>query len=212
MPASRKIFFLSAGALACHFVALARHSTIASNIIEFVLIVLVTAACFQAANRAAGYARRFWRLMGVAFGLYALGQAMASYYDSVLHASFEQYWPSDILFLFHVAPMALALFLGDDTAESRVYRWQSWLDFLQIGIISLSAYFFFLYFPLLLLAFESFDRRSLYTSHGLPWGVDRRGIRFAGGTGRFQAAEVSFRPDGDISFDFCRRRGLLRLR
>ena len=149
MPASRKIFFLSAGALACHFVALALHSTIASNIIEFVLIVLVTAACFQAANRAAGYARRFWRLMGVAFGLYALGQAMASYYDSVLHASFQEYWPSDILFLFHVAPMALALFLGDDTAESRVCRWQSWLDFLQIGIVSLSAYFFFLYFPLL---------------------------------------------------------------
>jgi PAS domain S-box-containing protein len=149
MPASRKIFFLSAGVLACHFVALALHSTIASNMIEFALIVLVTAACFQAASRAAGYARRFWRLMGVAFGLYALGQAMASYYDSVLHASFEQYWPSDILFLFHVAPLALALFLGEDTQESRVYRWQRWLDFLQIGIVTLSAYFFFLYFPLL---------------------------------------------------------------
>ena len=150
MPASRKIFFLSAGALACHFVALAVHSTVASNLIEFVLMVLVTAACFQAANRAPGYARRFWRLMGAAFALYALGQAMASYYDSVLHASFEQYWPSDVLFLFHVAPMALALFLGDDRAESRVYRSQRWLDFLQIGIVSLSAYFFFLYFPLLL--------------------------------------------------------------
>src|SRR5882724_7626688 len=38
--------------------------------------------------------------------------------------------------------------LGDDSAESRVYRWQRWLDFLQIGIVSLSAYFFFLYVPL----------------------------------------------------------------
>jgi len=150
MPACRKIFLLSVGALACHFVALAVHSTVSSNIIEFVLVVVVTAACFEAANRSPGYARRFWRLMGVAFGLYALGQAMASYYDSVLHASFEQYWPSDILFLFHVAPMALALFLADDSAESRLYRWQRWLDFLQIGIVSFSAYFFFLYFPLLL--------------------------------------------------------------
>ena len=148
MPASRKIFLLSATALACHIVALAFHWTIASNVIEFVLVVLATAACFEAAGRAAGYARRFWRLMGVAFALYALGQAMATYYDSVLHASFQQYWPSDILFLFHVAPMALALFLGDDTADSRVYRWQRWLDFLQIGIVSLSAYFFFLYLPL----------------------------------------------------------------
>jgi hypothetical protein len=150
MPASRKILLLSATALACHFVALAVHSTIASGIIEFVLVVLAAAACFQAAGRAPGYARRFWRLMGVAFGLYALGQAMATYYDSVLHKTFQQYWPSDILFLFHVAPMALALFLGDDSAESRVYRWQRWLDFLQIGIVSLSAYFFFLYLPLVL--------------------------------------------------------------
>src|SRR6516225_5598112 len=147
MPACRKIFLLSVGALACHFVALAVHSTVSSNIIEFVLVVVVTAACFEAANRSPGYARRFWRLMGVAFGLYALGQAMASYYDSVLHASFEQYWPSDILFLFHLAPMALALFLGDDSAESRAYRWQRWLDFLQIGIVSFSAYLFFLYLP-----------------------------------------------------------------
>jgi PAS domain S-box-containing protein len=150
MPASRKIFLLSATALACHFVALALHSTISSSIIEFVLVALAAAACFEAAGRAAGYARRFWRLMGVAFALYGLGQAMATYYDSVLHASFQQYWPSDILFLFHVAPMALALFLGDDSAESRVYRWQRWLDFLQIGIVSLSAYFFFLYLPLVL--------------------------------------------------------------
>jgi PAS domain S-box-containing protein len=150
MPASRKIFLLSAAVLAGHFVALAIHSTIASNILEFALVVLAATACFQAAGRAAGYARQFWRLMGVAFALYALGQAMATYYDSVLHASFEQYWPSDILFLFHVAPMALALFLGDDSAESRVYRWERWLDFLQIGIVSVSAYFFFLYLPLLL--------------------------------------------------------------
>src|SRR5262249_38364854 len=86
----------------------------------------------------------------IAFGLYALGQAMATYYDSVLHASLDQYWPSDILFLFHLGPMALALFLGDDSADSRLYRWQRWLDFLQIGIVSLSAYFFFLYLPLIL--------------------------------------------------------------
>src|SRR5215467_877638 len=150
MPASRKIFVLSAGLLACHFVALAVHSTIASSVIEFLLVLVVVVACFQAAGRASGYARRFWRLMGVAFALYALGQAMATYYDSMLHASFEQYWPSDILFLFHVGPMVLALFLGDDSADSGLYRWQRWLDFLQIGIVSLSAYFFFLYLPLIL--------------------------------------------------------------
>ena len=150
MPASRKTFLLAATLLACRFAALLLHSSIASSVIEILLVILVVTAWLHAANRAAGYARRFWRLMAVAFGLYALGQAMATYYDSILHASLDQYWPSDILFLFHVAPMALALFLGDDSSDSRLYRWQRWLDFLQIGIVSLSAYFFFLYFPLLL--------------------------------------------------------------
>ena len=150
MSASRRVFFLAVVLLTGHLVALAVHSTIASSVIEFLLVILVVTACVQAASRAQGYARRFWRLMAVAFGLYALGQAMATYYDSVLHKSFEQYWPSDILFLFHVGPMALALFLGDDDTDSRTYRWQRWLDFLQIGIVTLSAYFFFLYLPLLL--------------------------------------------------------------
>ena len=147
MPASRKILVLSATALVCHFVVIGLHLTIASNIIEFVLVVLAAMASFEAAGRAVGYARRFWRLMGVAFSLYALGQAVATYYDSILHASMRTWWPSDVLFIFHVAPMALALFLGDDSAESQVYRWQRRLDFLQIGIVSFSAYLFFLYVP-----------------------------------------------------------------
>jgi PAS domain S-box-containing protein len=147
MPTSRKIFVAAAVALACHFVALAFHSALASNVIEFVLLLLAMAACFEAAARAEGYARRFWRLMAIAFALYAAGQVLATYYDTVLHASLLEWWPSDVFFLFHYAPMAMALFLGDDSAESRVYRWQRWLDFLQIGIVSFSAYLFFLYLP-----------------------------------------------------------------
>src|SRR5216110_38428 len=148
MATSRKILVVSALALGCHFVSLAVHSAFASSIVEFVLIILAATACFQTANRASGFARRFWRLMGIAFALYSAGQVLATYYDSVLHASLTEWWPSDILFLYHVAPMAMALFLSDDSAESRVYRWQRWLDFLQIGIVSFSAYFFFLYLPL----------------------------------------------------------------
>src|SRR5947208_16704936 len=64
MATSRKILVVSALALACHFAALAVHSALASSIIEFVLIVLTAAACFQASGRASGFARRFWRLMG----------------------------------------------------------------------------------------------------------------------------------------------------
>src|SRR6266403_499815 len=148
MPASRKILVAAALALACHFVALGFHSALASSMIEFVLLLLAVAACFEASARAAGYARRFWRLMGIAFALYAAGQVLATYYDSVLHASLLEWWPSDVFFLYHYAPMAMALFLTDDSADSKLYRWQRWLDFLQIGIVSFSAYIFFLYLPL----------------------------------------------------------------
>lgn len=148
MPASRKIFVFAALALVCHFLALAVHSAIASSIIEFILILLAAVACMQAASRAFGFARRFWRLMATAFAMYAAGQVLATYYDSVLHASLLEWWPSDVLFLYHAAPMVIALFLADDSAESRVYRWQHWLDFLQIGIVSFSAYLFFLYLPI----------------------------------------------------------------
>jgi len=148
MPAPRKIALIAAAALGCHVVGLAFHSTIASSLIEFLMMVLAVIACFQAALRAPGYSRRFWRLMGAGFALYTLGQALATYYDSVLHAPFDQWWPSDVLFLFHVAPMALALFIGDESDLSRLTRGQRWLDFLQLGIVTLSAYFFFLYLPI----------------------------------------------------------------
>jgi hypothetical protein len=48
MPASRKIFLLSAAAPACHIVALAFHLTMASNVIEFVLVALAAAASLEA--------------------------------------------------------------------------------------------------------------------------------------------------------------------
>lgn len=148
MPASRKVLALALGALTCHFVVLAFHRIFLSSVIEFVLLILAAVACFQAAGRAPGYARRFWRLIGMAFSIYAAGQVLATYYDSVLHASMEEWWPSDIVFLYHVAPMAIALFLGDDSEESRLNRWERWLDFLQVGIVSFSAYLFFFYVPM----------------------------------------------------------------
>src|SRR5260370_28891068 len=120
MPASSKIIVLAAVALACHFVALAVHSAISSSIIEFILIVLAAVACMQAATRAFGFARRFWRLMGVAVAMYATGQVLATYYDSVLHASVFEWWPSDVLFLDHAAPMVIRLFLAHPSQDARV--------------------------------------------------------------------------------------------
>src|SRR5215469_16243432 len=112
MRTSRTVLSLSLAALGCHFAVLALHSitasdatksqlTLASNAIEFLLVALAAVACFEAGQRTSAYARNFWRLMASAFVLYAIGQAIASYYSSVLHASFEVYWPNEAFFLFH---------------------------------------------------------------------------------------------------------------
>src|SRR6266478_1814563 len=83
MPASRKILVAAALALACHFVALGFHSALASSIIEFVLLLLAVAACFEASARAAGYARRFWRLVRSLFGRMAVFLVLFGIGDSV---------------------------------------------------------------------------------------------------------------------------------
>lgn len=147
MPASRKILFVSAVVLAAHGVALALRSVIASDLMEILLSALAAAACFGAAPRSSGYARRFWRLIASGFVLLFAGNAVSTYYDSVLHVSILQWWPSDVLFLYFAAPLAAALFLGDDSPDSRAFLWQRRLDFLQLAIVSFSAYLFFLYLP-----------------------------------------------------------------
>jgi PAS domain S-box-containing protein len=148
MATSRKLFVLTAIVLALHFVVLSIHSTIGSNIIETVIAALAAAACFQTASRAEGYAGRFWRLIGLAFVILTVAQGLSSYYDSVLHAPLLEWWPSDVFFLYYAAPMAMALFLGNDSAESRVYQWQRRLDFVQVAIVSFASYIFFLYVPM----------------------------------------------------------------
>jgi two-component system, cell cycle sensor histidine kinase and response regulator CckA len=146
---ARTIFLLSGVALASLFVSISLHFTLGCDVAEIGLAVIATSACFRAAGRSAGYTQNFWRLMAMAFAIYTLALILATYYDSVLHAPLNVWWPSDIFFLFYIAPMAVALFLGDEQPESRVYRWQRWLDFLQIAIAFVSAYIFFIYYPLL---------------------------------------------------------------
>ncbi len=140
---SRKVVIPALALVACHVLVLALHRALLSNLLELALAAVAAAAAYQTAQRARGFARRFWRLIGVSFTLYTLGQAFYTYYDSVLHASPNLWWPSDALLLFYVAPMVMALFLGDDTAEASVFSSQRQLDFLQVGIATLSTYLFF---------------------------------------------------------------------
>ena len=147
LGASRKVVILAVALLACHVLVLALHRALLSNLVELALAAVTAAAAYQTAQRAHGFARRFWRLIAVSFTLYTLGQVFYTYYDSILHASPLIWWPSDALLLFYVAPMIMALFLGDDSAEASAFSSQRRLDFLQVGIVTLSTYLFFFYEP-----------------------------------------------------------------
>ncbi len=145
--ASRKVIILAVALLACHVLVLALHRALLSNLVELALAAVTAAAAYQTAQRAHGFARRFWRLIGVSFTVYTLGQAFYTYYDSILQASPLIWWPSDALLLFYIAPMVMTLFLGDDSAEASAFSIQRQLDFLQVGIVTLSTYLFFFYEP-----------------------------------------------------------------
>ncbi len=147
LGASRKVVVLAVALLACHVLVLALHRALLSNLVELALAAVTAAAAYQTAQRARGFARRFWRLIGVSFTIYTLGQVFYTYYDSILHASPLIWWPSDALLLFYVAPMVMTLFLGDDSAEASAFSSQRKLDFLQVGIVTLSTYLFFFYEP-----------------------------------------------------------------
>src|SRR2546428_13711373 len=101
MPTSRKIFVVAASALACHFVAIGFHSALASSVIEFVLLLLAVAACFEAAARAEGDARGFWRVMGIGVALYRGGQILSTCLKSFLHRSRLGGWPKYLCLHYH---------------------------------------------------------------------------------------------------------------
>jgi PAS domain S-box-containing protein len=143
----RKVVIIAVALLACHVLVLALHRALLSSLVELALAAVAAAAAYQAAQRARGFARRFWRLVGVSFTVYTLGQLFYTYYDTILHASPLIWWPSDALLLLYVAPMAMALFLGDDSAEASAFSSQRKLDFLQVGIVTFSTYLFFFYVP-----------------------------------------------------------------
>jgi PAS domain S-box-containing protein len=59
---SRKVVILALALLACHVLVLALHRALLSNLLELALAAVAAAAAYQTAQRARGFARRFWRL------------------------------------------------------------------------------------------------------------------------------------------------------
>jgi len=117
-----------------------------NNVVELFLALLAARVSFDAARRSQYFEKKFWTLSAGGFVIFSLAQVILIYYDNILHASLNVYWPSDIPFLYFLAPLAMTLFL-DSRSTSRVTVPQL-LDFLQIGIVTFATYLFFFYVPL----------------------------------------------------------------
>jgi two-component system, cell cycle sensor histidine kinase and response regulator CckA len=119
---------------------------LASNALGICLAILATAGAATAAREPNSYARRFWRLTACGFLLLTAALVVGAYYDTVLHASLDSMWPSDLLYFLFIAPMAMTLFLRSK-ARRPGFDWAQGLDFLQIVILAAAVYLYFFYLP-----------------------------------------------------------------
>jgi two-component system, cell cycle sensor histidine kinase and response regulator CckA len=116
--------------------------SVLSDLIQLALDILTVVACLHAARRSSTFGRVFWKLAGTGFLLLSIGQALGTYYGSVLNLPTQGMWFVDVFYNAWSAPLVMCLFL-DPEAEREGPDWQRVLDFAQVGIVFVLLYFFF---------------------------------------------------------------------
>ncbi len=150
MSSSQKIIVTAFGMLLIHAVVLASFGTsppgpFLSDLLQFSLGILLVFCCFRTARRSEGIARYFWQLASLAFSIWLIAQALATYSDVLEVSEFSQ-WAENLLFSFWFVPLAMALFLDPDR-ERRGFDWLLVLDFVQAVLFCIAAYLYFFYIP-----------------------------------------------------------------
>lgn len=117
-----------------------------SQSLQAVVAALAGLACYQAASRSGAFGRSFWRLTASAFFFWSFAQLVGTY------GLFSQPGPHHsgaaniILYFFSFTPLFASLFLSS-AVQDRDSRWEFFLDFMQILIVSAAFYLLFLYAP-----------------------------------------------------------------
>lgn len=135
-------------------------------------------ACLQAGRRSAEFARSFWLFSSGAFLLWSMAQAFGTYDLYFVSAPSQSVAPSVILYFFSLTPMFAALFLSPGAGDHEG-RWESYLDFLQILIVTGTIYLLFLYAPWWRLSEQEWisrraitaNLRNIMLSAGFAWRV-----------------------------------------
>ena len=120
------------------------HSEFFSNVLQSGIVVWATVCALRVTRRSSGYLRRLWLLFSVSLLFLVLAQALETYYASLAHTPFTTPWPSDSVFILWVIP-ALIMLLPRPDEEFAGIAWETILDFVQVGIVALTAYLYFFY-------------------------------------------------------------------
>ena len=112
-----------------------------SNSIQTACALLAGVSALRASRRATHFARHFWLLAGSSFFIWTVAAALSTYYDSIVHRSLQQFWPSDVIFFVSMAPAFMTLFI-DPERGVELKDWPRLLDLGQVMILTLAAYLF----------------------------------------------------------------------
>jgi two-component system, cell cycle sensor histidine kinase and response regulator CckA len=112
-----------------------------SNLIELASALLAAIACTLAARRMENFGRYFWMLVAAGFYTWSFAQVICTYYESILHASLQSPWPSDIIFFLSMTPLLTTVFLDPQKGFDRK-QWPRIFDMLQVVILTVAAYLF----------------------------------------------------------------------
>src|ERR1700693_358521 len=113
-----------------------------SQVLQALSATLAGLACLRASSRSAEFARSFWRFSASAVFLWAVAQAIGTYHLYLASVPNQSAAPGVILYFFSFTPLFAALFLSPDVGDHH-HRWESYLDFLQILIVTGTIYLLF---------------------------------------------------------------------
>ena len=142
---SRRVVLVSAvAALVAHVATLyalgdSARGALVSDSIQFLLGVLATLACAQAARTSFAYAAKVWWLGALALALYTVGQAFILYCNHVLHEPVFSACVGDEFLFFWIVPLAMAALL-DRTSGPNKWDWALALDFCQVLLVALALH------------------------------------------------------------------------
>jgi PAS domain S-box-containing protein len=116
-----------------------------AKLLDLAMVAWAAVCSFQIARRSTGYSRQLWLLLGIALTLHASADAISTYYQRFVPNSAPVPWASDVLFFIWFAPLVVTLLPAP--RETDEIDWQRALDFVQIAIVTLTAYVYFFYVP-----------------------------------------------------------------